>query len=365
MRDASHTRGGGGRFAAVAAAVAALALSVAPGASAAKRFVPPHHRVFHGVTDTGDPADFRTFENRIGTHSAVLEDFYHWGTPVGTGALQRWAQTRTRGVLSLSTAPGGKPEVISPGQIAAGHGDSYLLGLNKEIANSHQVVYIRLFGEMNGSWNPYCAFNSNGTRRGPSHSTAKFRKAWRRVVLIVRGGKRRVINRHLRRLGMPRLLRASSNHDRVYARHGVPATLSRPQVAFIWSPQTSGSPLVRGNSPSHYWPGRRYVDWVGADIYSKYATRNAWRLLDSFYRRYRRWPFSIGEYSPWDRDPHARFVKHLFKWARSHGRTRMLIYYRSVSPDSAFDISKFPADKRALRKLLRAHRFMRFAPGTG
>ena len=47
-------------------------------------------------------------------HPAVLEDFYHWGTPLGTGAFHRWNATRTRGVLSLSTAPGGLPEIVSP-----------------------------------------------------------------------------------------------------------------------------------------------------------------------------------------------------------------------------------------------------------
>src|SRR5438874_203991 len=83
-------------------------------------------------------------------------------------------------------------------------------------AQSNQVVYIRLFGEMNGYWNPYSAFNADGSSRGQSHSTSAFRKAWRRIVLIVRGGNRKTINRKLRKQDMPRIYRADSNHDPVY-----------------------------------------------------------------------------------------------------------------------------------------------------
>ena len=41
---------------------------------------------------------------------------------------------------------------------------------------------------MNGHWNPYSAYNANGTPRDRGHSTKNFRRAWQRIVLIVRGG---------------------------------------------------------------------------------------------------------------------------------------------------------------------------------
>src|SRR5438552_17448466 len=105
-----------------AATLVAIAL-LAPASAWAGRFTPPHHRIFHGVSDTGKVRDFRVFNRRVGAHSALLQDFYRWGSPLATGALGRWAKTKTRGVLSLSTAPGGKPERISPLQIAHGRGD--------------------------------------------------------------------------------------------------------------------------------------------------------------------------------------------------------------------------------------------------
>src|SRR4051812_46756605 len=264
----------------IAACVAFLVAT--EGAHAAHHpYRPPNGRIFHGVTDTSRAKDFRTFNHRVGAHNALLQSFGRWNGEHLLGGLHRWRITHTRGVLSLSTAPGGEPEVISPRRIARGFGDRYILELNRKIDRSGQVVYIRLFPEMNGSWNPYCAFNADGSSRGASHSTRAFRRAWRRIVLIVRGGKRATINRQLAKEGMPRIYRASSNHDPVYERHHVPRRLGRPDVAFMWVPQTIGSPAIRGNGPGGYWPGPRYVDWIGADIYSKFATPGIWSAFRS------------------------------------------------------------------------------------
>jgi hypothetical protein len=343
------------------AAIAGVVLLVGAGPAVAKRYVPRHHQIFHGVSDTSHNRDFHRFARRVGAHPAVLEDFYHWDTPLTTGALQRWHQTRTRGVLSLSTAPGGRPELISPRQIAKGRDDHYLIRLNQSIASSKQVVYLRLFPEMNGSWNPYCAYNANGTKKDKGHSTNSFRRAWQRIVYIVRGGKRSKINRKLRHRHMPRILRAPSNHSRTYHRHDVGRHLPHAKVAFMWSPQTIGSPNVAGNSPGRYWPGRRFVDWVGADIYSKFATPGIWSAFKSFYRHWRHRPFVVGEYSPWDNDYSGRFTRKLFHWAERHHRARMLIYYRSVAAGTPYDINHWPKARRVLRHELNKRRFAPYA----
>ena len=330
-------------------AAAILIAAMAPAANA-KSFVPPKHKVFHGVSDTGDVADFRSFVGLTHQHSAVMQDFFHWGVPLGTGALQRWRKTRTRGVLSLSTAPGGQPEVIDPKAIASGQGDEYILSLNRSIAASRQVVYIRLMPEMNGSWNPYSAFDANGSARGADHSAKWFKRAWQRFAIVIRGGARNSINDRLRKLHLPRLLRASSNNSKVYRRHHVPRILPRPRVALMWVPQTVGSPNVKGNSASAYWPGSRYVDWVGADVYGKFSNATLWKNLSKLYKHSGKKPFLIGEYSPWNADLDGAFVRQLFGWARKHGRTQMLIYYRSVDPLNIFNIQFYPASLDFLRK---------------
>lgn len=344
-------------------ALAALALTAAlPVASDARSFTPPGDKIFHGTSDTGEVADFRSFSDQVKEHSAVLQNFYHWGVPVGTGALQRWRRTRTRGVLSLSTAPGGQPEVIDPKEVAKGRGDRYILSLNDAIAEAKQVVYIRLFPEMNGHWNPYSAYNADGSSRGTDHSTRWFKKAWQRFALIIRGGSRKSVNARLRRAGLPRIYRARSNNAKIYKRRNVPRKLPKPKVALMWVPQTTGSPDIAGNAPRRYWPGARYVDWVGADVYSKFANATLWSGLNSFYRRFDDKPFVIGEYAPWDADPGGRFVTRLFDWVESHERARMLIYYRSVNTTNEFNLQFYPEAMNALGGILNRPRYMSYAP---
>ena len=112
--------------------------------------------------------------------------------------------------------------------------------------------------------------------RRHGHSTSWFKLAWRRFILIIRGGPRDKINRKLRAHGAaahpagdPRTTPSTR------AARGdpapIPEQMPQPRVALMWAPQTFGSPNISGNQPGDYWPGGRFVDWVGLDIYSKFA----------------------------------------------------------------------------------------------
>ena len=167
----------------------ASVIALAGAASATgKSYAPRDGLAYHGVSDTGDPDPF-AFADQVGAHPAVLQAFYHWRVPLTTGALYRWGVTDTRGVLSLSTGTGAGVEMITPQQIAEGRDDRYILRLASTIAETGQTVYIRLMAEMNGHWNPYSAFNQDGTARRNGHSTRWYKRAWRRFALIIRGGR--------------------------------------------------------------------------------------------------------------------------------------------------------------------------------
>ena len=124
--------------------------------------------------------------------------------------------------------------------------------LNRNLARSGRVVYVRLMGEMNGYWNAYAAYNANGSFRGEQNSPHFYIEAWRRSVLILRGGRVTRINRRLRALGLPPIKAA------VHAGE----TLPTPKVAFLWVPQDAGSPDTAANAPGAFWPGGTYVDWL-------------------------------------------------------------------------------------------------------
>jgi hypothetical protein len=366
MRASSTAqRRGRARLGGVALALLALTLGLAVEA-AAKPYLPKRGKLYHGVSDTGHTRDFRHFRHQVRAHPAVLQEFFHWDVSLtASGAVHRWKQTDTLGMVSMSTKlpASGKPQLATE-YMARGRGDRYILRINEVLGNRlHRPTYIRLMPEMNGHWNPYCAYDANGTRRGGNHTTKDFRRAWRRFVLIVRGGSRAKVNKRLRRHNLARIYRARSNHDPVYERRDVPRVLEKPKVAFLWVPQTTGSPNIPGNQPRDYWPGGNFVDWIGIDIYSAFESA-AFPAMERFYRNWNQRPFMIGEYSPWDGDPGGRFTDRLLDWAERKRRARMLVYYRSVTAENQYYISRYPDARHKLRRHLDKRRWDGWAPGT-
>jgi hypothetical protein len=361
-RSTAHGRGGAALLAAGAAVISLLFA----GSAQADRgpFVPPHGKLYHGVSDTGQVKDFRQFQHRVRAHPALLQEFWHWDVSYSaSGGPHRWNRAKALGVVSQSTGyPARGGDEISPERIAKGRADHYLLRINQVLGHLRRPTYIRLFPEMNGHWNPYCVYNANGTTRGSDHTHSDFKRSWRRFVIIVRGGHRSRINKALRRNGLPRIYRAKSNHDPVYEHREVPRVLDHPKVAFMWVPQTFGGPNIPGNQPADYWPGKHFVDWVGADIFSKFQT--AFDDLVAFQRRYSNYPFVVGEYSPWDGDPGGAFTDRLLNWAEGHKRVRAMIYYRSTTAGNIYDINHYAGARRVLRHHLNRSRWRSYAPGT-
>ena len=101
-------------------------------------------------------------------------------------------------------------------------------------------------------------------------------------------------------------------------------------MSFIWSPLPGGSPRVKGNFPGNYWPGRRWVGWVGTDFYSQYPV---WKDLNRFYhgKFWRSKPFSIAESTVYGKDE-PRFVKRLVAWTAKLPRVRMFFHYDGFGP---------------------------------
>jgi hypothetical protein len=197
---------------------------------------------------------------------------------------------------------------------------------------------------MDGYWNPFCAFNQNGSPRDAAHSTRAYKQAWRRVTLIFRGGSLAHIDAVLHQLGMPRLRTASD--------------LPPAKVAMLWVPQVApGAPDVPGNQPSDYWPGRAWVDWVGTDFYSKFPNFTG---LNSFYAAFGGKPFVFGEYALWGADDPG-FVQRLFSWVGGHRRTRMLVYNEGMTAGGPFRLTRYPRAARALRKALASARYPSFS----
>ncbi len=322
--------------------LAAAVLGLLPASAAGRAWVPPGHHIYAGLTGG---TTIVPFEHMVHKHPPVFELYMTWNTPTAWLAAPD-RSFRSRLALHISTSRGyGEPGVISPQAIALGQSDRFLLNLGRNLAHSGRVVYIRLMGEPNGYWNAYAAFNADGSSRGAQNAPAWYVQAWRRSVLILRGGRVRAINRRLRALRLPPI--RSQVRD-----------LARPRVAFLWVPQDAGSPEIAANAPGAFFPGYAYVDWVGTDFYASYPN---FALLSSFYSQFTQRPFVLSEWALYGADD-PQFVHTLFAWVRSHPRVRMLNYYQGFASSSPANLAHYPASQAALSHELRSRVFLSYAP---
>ena len=241
-------------------------------------------------------------------------------------------------ILSLHTmGRGRRTEAITPRGIAVGKGDRYLRALGRAINERGKPIIVRPLAEMNGHWNAYSAYNRNGTRRNEAHSQANFRRAFRRIYLLLHGGDQATINAKLARWNMP----------------GISTSLPEnpaPMLRVLWNPQGYGSPNVPGNRAHVYYPGDGYVDMVGNDLYESSSFGATWEANFALFRRYPNKPYAIGEFGLWGVD-HPGFIRRMGRFIRTHPRVQLAIYYSSER-GSIFDLGSKPRSRAAYRRYI-------------
>src|SRR6476646_5275446 len=335
-----------------AVALGAVGAVLFAGQAGAVTLVPPKPNVFLGVSDRGTTAEFNEFTALTGKHPALLQTFHPWGNSLHA-AYERWRETGTRPVLAIATSDDQTlAEIITPEQIALGYGDDYLLQLNDFFAKHGLPAYIRPLGEPNRCLHAWSAFECDGSENGGEHSTLWYKQAFRRIALIVRGGSSlEGIDATLAELGLPPVRRTKGPP---------PPTLPAAPVSIIWSPLPGGSPRVKGDFPGNYWPGSRWVDWVGTDFYSEYPV---WKDLNRFYTgaQWKGKPVSITEWAVSGKDE-PRFVKQFVAWATKHPRVRMLVYYDGFNGEAnPYALPLYPRTTNTLRLKIRRPTLLQYA----
>jgi hypothetical protein len=332
----------------VASLAVAVALLAAPSPAVAAELLPPAGKVYWGGQGGYSAAHIGDFEHQSGKHPAVFNYFISWraSEPAFHWLSFRLADARaqdTAAMLSVSPEETG----LSPRDLAQGRGDAFLVGLNRLLAEHGEATFLRPLSEMNNANNAYAPYDLSGRSRGPANSAAQLKSAWRRIALIVRGGPVSAIDAELRTLRMPPVRTEAPE-------------LPRPPVALMWVPLSFGNPEIPKNHPRHFWPGARYVDWVGTSWYSPYKASSA---MDSFYSYplWRKKPFAFAEWGVWGRDDPA-FVRQFFGFVKSHPRVRMAVYYQSALLKPEFRLSAHPSSRAVLRQATRWPRLTGVAP---
>ena len=276
------------------------------------------------------------FRDQTNQTTDVNLDFISWGVHSQTYMDNTLAAAKPIPVLSFGTVNKYGNEAITLAEIANGKGDGVLIDIAQALDRFGSFAYVRPYAEMNGHWNPYCAYNSNGTYRGSAHSTKNFRMAFRRTYLIVHGGSLANINADLVASGMPKLNRTSD--------------LPLNDVKVIWNPQGFGSPDLKGNSADAYYPGNSYVDVVANDLYD-YGRGVEWGANLDLYRAYPEKPYAIGEWGLGPGIDHPDFVQKMANFVSSHPRVETIVYYRSQN-GSTFDLAHKPNARAAYKRYI-------------
>jgi hypothetical protein len=306
-------------------AVVLCALALAPAAFA---------RPYLGLA-IGDPGRFSA---QTGQRTALRNIYLGWDQGY------RWGSSFDRIIPGLGRVPmisittfhwPSKRETLTPGQIARGAGDEYLIALNAAIArSSFDVFYVRPLGEMTGWWNPWCAFTRAGRAKGGFHSTANFRKAFARMYLLLHGGTAAYLDARLARLGLPAVGRDLPE---------VPF----PKLRVIWNPQSHGDPQVAGNTPAAYYPGDAFVDVYGPDTYDLGSVD--WGAIERLYRAHPKKGFAFPEWGMTLDDP--GFVQRMASFVGSHRRVEVLSFYAG-KPGGTYDLASKPRARAQYRRLI-------------
>ena len=260
--------------------------------------------------------------------------------PVGH-VIAAWGQGPVANILgSLGRVPmlGISTGGLTPQAIAAGRGDAWLTEINREVAAVGSLVYLRPMGEMDGYWNPYCAFNENGTARPPAFSTRNFRRAFARISILARGGSPAFVNARLRRAGLP-----------PYAGEPLAAN-PKSRLRVVWNPLGWSHPDVPGNQSERYYPGDAFVDVVGGDVYKTASNVGQLTALEELYQRYENKPFSIPEWGL-DGVDDPDFVRRVADFIRTHPRTEVAVYFNGRA-GSSFDLMRKPRSRAAYARLI-------------
>lgn len=330
-------------LAALAAALLCLCTATNAGAGA---LLPKGKKIFFGVSDTGDPADFGQFSEALNKHPALIQTFRTWGSDFPE-SIERWQEARARPILHFTTADNNDGhELISPRAIAQGYGDDYLIRLNRLFWEKEMRAYLRPLGEPNRCLNVYASYDCSGNLRDAAHKPRWYRLAFRRMYVVLHGGGRRAeIDARLRAAGLSPL-----RSDR--------GGLPRAPIAVLWSTLPAGSPTVPQNRPRNFYPGDRWVDWVGTDLYSD---NQDWKALAGLYRRYSNKPFALPEFGVSNGDDPA-YMRKLMTWVLRHRRCKMIVYYQDFGSTSSYRIQNYPASLAVLSNALHRKAFPPFAP---
>jgi hypothetical protein len=219
---------------------------------------PPAGRIYHGAyPDFRDTEDFVTtrrvmeFERLAGKQIAWAYFSNNWGKQIRfpSGAVKRVAAAGSVPFIRLMARNGwratGPDPRYSLQRIVNGAFDDELIAWGRAAAKWGRPMLVEFGTEVNGSWFPW-----NGTWNGGARTTGFGDPA---------------------KADGPERFRAAYRHVRDMIEAGGARNLT-----WFFHVDDNSLPARPWNSLSAYYPGDRYVDWVGVSVYGPLTTDEPW-----------------------------------------------------------------------------------------
>ncbi len=222
-------------------------------------------------------------------------------------------------IMMLTLAPTMNWEltsVIIP-SIANGEYDSYIAEWARQVKNVGDPVFVRFANEMNGDWDPWCAWFY-------SKDPDLYILAWQRI------------------------------HD-IFEQQGA------DNAIFVWNPHDRSFPDFKWNRAEMYYPGGNYVDWVGLTGYNNGTgfTYEYWRnfndiycpLYNEYLRKFPGKPFMITEFSCSELGgDKAAWINDCMHSLAAYPNIRIAVWYDQTDGKRYYRIDSSPTAKEAFRQ---------------
>ena len=202
---------------------------VRPHSSHESTTLPVRPDSYVGVYRSGAPASYAgvtRFTAQTGIKPRLVVYYSGWFEPFKTGFAKTAAEHGAVPLVQIN------PNDVSLAAIASGHYDSYLSSYAEAVRSYHRPVILGFGHEMNGNWYSW----------GYHHtSPAVFVAAWRHIVTLFR-------------------------------------TIGARNVTWLWTVNImhTGGSIAH---PAPWWPGYKYVTWVGLD---GYYYKPSWKFAPLF-----------------------------------------------------------------------------------
>lgn len=252
-------------------------------------------------------APVERFARAIGRQPDLVLYFSAWGDPFQVRFAK---QARAHKAIPFIQM---EPWRISMAAIASGRSDAYLASYARAVAAYRYPVLLGFAHEMNGNWYPW----------GWTHADpAKWIAAWRHVVTLFRHAGAR-------------------------------------NVSWIWTVNQEGP----GDAPLRaYWPGHKYVDWVGITGYLYFPQETFagnYASTIAALRRFANRPILISETAVGQLAGQARKIPGLFSAIRAY-RLLGFVWFDETQHAGLYHqdwrLEGHPAALRAFRRALERYR---------